>query len=220
MPVANPAAAGLCPLIATNLVRGRGVPVVRTFSDQPDSLNMITTERLTLVPAVESSVRAALAGNEHLANALRAHVPPSWPPEHLDAAALEWVLRWLADPANDPQWGMYWAILRDGETGRTLIGGAGFKGVPSDGMVECGYGVAAEHRRRGYATEMVRGMVAHAFASPLVQRVTAETLPELTPSIGVLNKCGFQFIGEGSEPGTIRYELPRPPLSTPQLSPH
>ena len=37
----------------------------------------------------------------------------------------------------------------------------------------------------------------------------AETLPELTPSIGVLEKCGFRLIGDGSEPGVIRFELTR-----------
>jgi len=42
-----------------------------------------------------------------------------------------------------------------------------------------------------------------------VQRVIAETLPELTPSIGVLRKCGFRPVGEGSEPGVIRFELTR-----------
>jgi len=39
--------------------------------------------------------------------------------------------------------------------------------------------------------------------------VIAETLPELTPSIGVLRKCGFELIGEGSEPGVIRFERTR-----------
>jgi RimJ/RimL family protein N-acetyltransferase len=36
----------------------------------------------------------------------------------------------------------------------------------------------------------VRALVDHAFAMPAVRRVTAETLPELTASIGVLEKCG------------------------------
>jgi RimJ/RimL family protein N-acetyltransferase len=36
--------------------------------------------------------------------------------------------------------------------------------------------------------------------------VILETLPDLTPSIGVLEKCGFRFIGEGSESGVVRYE--------------
>ena len=40
-------------------------------------------------------------------------------------------------------------------------------------------------------------------------RVTAETYPELVGSIGVLRRCGFRFIGEGSEVGVIRYEITR-----------
>ena len=48
---------------------------------------------------------------------------------------------------------------------------------------------------------------------PAVQRVIAETLPELTPSIGVLGKCGFRFIGDGAEPGVIRFELTRADFS-------
>jgi RimJ/RimL family protein N-acetyltransferase len=39
--------------------------------------------------------------------------------------------------------------------------------------------------------------------------VIAETYPHLTPSIGVMEKCGLAFAGEGSEEGVIRYELPR-----------
>lgn len=37
-------------------------------------------------------------------------------------------------------------------------------------------------------------------------RVIAETLPELLPSIGVLEKTGFEQIDGGSEPGVLRYE--------------
>ena len=51
--------------------------------------------------------------------------------------------------------------------------------------------------------------LANAFAVQAVRRAIAETLPELTPSIGVLTKCGFRLIGEGSEPGVIRFELTR-----------
>jgi RimJ/RimL family protein N-acetyltransferase len=52
-------------------------------------------------------------------------------------------------------------------------------------------------------------LIGRAFAFPDVRRVIAETLPELTPSIGVLRKCGFRFIGEGSEPGVIRFAITR-----------
>ncbi len=99
--------------------------------------------------------------------------------------------------------------MQKGAPAATLIGSAGYKGPPSDGAVEVGYGIVSDRRRRGYASEVTRGLVAHAFARSGIERAIAETLPELVGSIGVLRKCGFQFVGEGSEPGVIRFELLR-----------
>lgn len=174
---------------------------------------MIITQRLDLIEASAPTIRAALDEPKQLGVLLGARIPNSWPPELLDPPALEWMLRWLAGPDNDHAWGMYWIVLREP---RTLVGTAGFKGAPAEGTVELGYGVVAEHQRHGYASESVRGMLAHAFAVPSVTRVIAETLPGLVASIGVLEKCGFRFIGDGSEPGVIRYEvtLPRAIQST------
>ena len=53
------------------------------------------------------------------------------------------------------------------------------------------------------------GLVSNAFSHVNVRRVISETLPELVASIGVMEKCGFKFIGDGSEEGVIRYELTR-----------
>jgi RimJ/RimL family protein N-acetyltransferase len=104
---------------------------------------------------------------------------------------------------------MYYVVL-PGEA-RELIGVAGYKGPPGDdGAVEVGYGILGEHRRRGYASEATAALVARAFDDPRVTRVIAETLPELAPSIGVLHKLGFTLEeGAGSEPGVIRFTLPR-----------
>jgi RimJ/RimL family protein N-acetyltransferase len=103
---------------------------------------------------------------------------------------------------------MYFVILPTG--GRTLIGAAGYKGPPTaEGTVEVGYGIVRDQRRRGFASESVRALLSRAFAVPAVRSVIAETLPDLTPSIGVLAKCGFQAVGAGSEPGVLRYALSR-----------
>lgn len=171
---------------------------------------MIITERLELLRAAPDSVSAALNDIPRLGRLLGATVSPSWPPDLLDADALEWTLRAMADPAFDPRWGMFWIVLREP---RILVGVAGFKGNPKDGAVELGYGIVADHQRRGYATEATHALVRHAFASPDVTRVLAETLPGHVASIGVLDNCGFSFIGDGSEPGVIRYEAVRRPGS-------
>ncbi len=172
---------------------------------------MIVTERLDLVPAALGSVHAALIGAVALSSALKARVPSTWPPEYLDDAALHFTIARLEEEPSAAGWWMYFAVARDAPPfGRVLVGTAGFKGPPSpDGTVEVGYGIVSEYQRRGYATEAVGGMLAHAFTFPEVSRVIAETLPALEPSIGVLRKCGFRFIGDGSGPGVIRFEVTR-----------
>jgi RimJ/RimL family protein N-acetyltransferase len=168
------------------------------------------TERLEVIPATAPTVRAALGGAQALAATLGAVVPESWPPDYLDAPSLEFTLDRLAEGPEQAGWWLYFVALAAGENGRTLIGSAGYKGPPSpDGTVEVGYGIVADHRRRGYASEVTRALVSRAFAEPVVRRVVAETLPELTASIGVLRKCGFTLLGKGSEPGVIRFEFAR-----------
>ena len=170
---------------------------------------MIHSERLELVPATVDLLSAALEGPSALEIALHTRVPPTWPPEFLDRPALEFTRDRLIETPGDREWWMYFVVLPAADE-RILIGSAGYKGPPTeDGTVEVGYGIVTDHRRHGYASEATRGLVARAFRLPEVRRVIAETLPELTPSIGVLRKCGFELIGEGSEPGVIRFELTR-----------
>jgi [ribosomal protein S5]-alanine N-acetyltransferase len=111
--------------------------------------------------------------------------------------------------ASDAGWNLWFCIRREP---RELIGNAGFKSSPKDGLVEIGYSMLETHQRQGYATGAVRGLLSWAFQKPEVQRVVADTLPGLTPSIRVLEKSGFAFVGDGPvEDGmrTIRYELTR-----------
>jgi RimJ/RimL family protein N-acetyltransferase len=169
---------------------------------------MIRTERLELIPATPDLLAAALEEPAALGAGLGARVPPSWPPEFLDSPALEFTRDRLAEAPQHGAWWMYFIVL-PAAGDRVLIGTAGYKGPPADGTVEIGYGIVTSHQRRGYASEATRGLVARAFRMPEVQRVIAETLPELTPSIGVLRKCRFELTGEGSEPGVIRFELTR-----------
>jgi RimJ/RimL family protein N-acetyltransferase len=169
---------------------------------------VILTERLELIPATAELTQAALEGPPALEAALGATIPATWPPEFLDPPSLEFTLERLAEGPEQAGWWLHFVVLVQG--GRLLVGSAGYKGPPSpEGTVEIGYGIVREEQRRGFASETVRGLLRRAFAEPGVHKVIAETLPVLTPSIGVLTKCGFHLSGEGSEPGVIRYELPR-----------
>jgi RimJ/RimL family protein N-acetyltransferase len=175
----------------------------------------IGTPRLLLIPATPESLRAELVAPAALGDVLDVDVPASWPPELYDADAVRWTLAFLLAHPDERLWSLYYVAERAGDpAGRPrLIGLCGYKGAPDEnGVVEIGYGVVPECRRRGFASEAVRALLARAFADPRVRAVVAHTLPELTPSIGVLRSTGFAFEGPGNEPQeptAIRFRLMR-----------
>jgi len=171
----------------------------------------IRTARLELVPGALELIDAARDDPGELGRLLAARVPASWPPEYLDRPALEFTRAKMEAAPSELGWWLYFVVLRDKDPARhELVGTCGYVGPPAaDGTVEIGYSIVAEHQRRGYATEAVRGLLARAFALAEVRRVIADTLPALEPSIGVLVKSGFRLIGEGSAPGVVRFELTR-----------
>ncbi|HEU4562862.1 MAG TPA: GNAT family N-acetyltransferase [Longimicrobium sp.] len=168
----------------------------------------LNTSRLRLVEATPALLRAEGDDRARFGELLNARVPASWPPELYDDGARVWTLNAVESAPEHAGWWMYYVVV-DGP-GRELAGVVGYKGPPGDdGTVEVGYGVLPEHQRRGYATEATAALVGRAFGHPRVTRVIAETMPELVPSIGVLEKLGFTLEGDGSEPGVIRFTLPR-----------
>ena len=178
----------------------------------------IQTRRLELRPGSAPALRAALVSNGALAAILDVDISDAWPPELYDDDAVRWTLALLGDRIDGGPYGFYYLIRRaDGGTGRdTLIGVGGFKGPPNaEGEVELGYGVLAEFQRQGFASEAVRAWLELAFADPAIRTVVGQTLASLTPSIGVLEKAGFQLAGSGADDGApegeqvIRYELTR-----------
>jgi hypothetical protein len=113
---------------------------------------ILATERLELVRATSDRLRADLAGPAELAVALAAIVPGNWPPEFYDRGAIEWMLRYVEEHPAHLQWGMYYVLDPAAPDGPTVAGVVGFKGAPDNGIVELGYSILAQFRRRGYAT--------------------------------------------------------------------
>ena len=136
--------------------------------------------------------------------------PASWPPPLNDQASQQWFVDMLRADPHAVGWGIWYVIAVD--TNRALVGNIGFKGRPSNGSCEIGYSILPPFQSRGYATEAARALIAWAFSHSDVDRVTAETLPELSASIRVMEKCGMRFVGEGKpEEGarTVRYAVLR-----------
>ncbi len=169
---------------------------------------VLSTSRLTLVGVTGALLRADLEGPAALAATLNHPVSPAWPPQYYDEGATRYALAAVERMAEDCLWRMFYIVLNgkhsDGQPDE-LIGTCGYKGPPDGrGEVEIGYGVVAPHQGKGYASETAQALTAAAYRAG-ARSVAAETLPELGASRRVLEKCGFVLVGEGSEPGVIRY---------------
>ena len=162
------------------------------------------TQRLRLVAGTPEIAAAELGDRGRFGHLLRADVPPEWPPDTLrDALPL-----FLDLHRAHPGWAGWlgWYAIAMLESRPILCGSVGFKGPPGDaGMVEIGYSLLPDYRGAGLASEMVAGLVEWAFRHSTVASIEAETAPDNLPSIRVLERNGFEPVGEGIEPGFVRY---------------
>ncbi|NQV86933.1 MAG: GNAT family N-acetyltransferase [Woeseiaceae bacterium] len=167
----------------------------------------IQSPRLVLVAATAKLAKAEAEGGQRLATLLGASVSPEWPPPLNDEQSMNWMVEFLDANPDSVGWALWYFLCPDADGRLMAVGNGGFKGTPSsDGMVEVGYSIMEKYQCKGYATEAVTALVDWAFSKPDVCRVIAHTLPDLTPSIRVLEKCDFAFVGDGPEEGVILYE--------------
>jgi len=152
----------------------------------------IATKRLALAPLTGEVARAVLAGD--FSAVTRAE---GWPHDDtLDAMRM----------ATAPDGGsLVWLVL----LGEVVIGDCGTVGGLDDaGAIEIGYGLAAEHRGRGYGNEVVAALSGWLVAQPQVERVVAgEVLADNVASRRALENAGFLL--EREEHGLTWYALHR-----------
>ena len=164
-----------------------------------------TTARLRLVSSSPILAEAELKQRDRFFELLQVDPPQQWPPDLNDDNTIKFFLEKLLQGEDQTGW-WCWYFIKD----RELIGNGGFKGKPSkSGTVEIGYSILEQHRGRGYATEAIQGLLNWAFQHREVRRIVAETSSELMTSIRVLEKCGFIYIGEGTDAGAIRLGILR-----------
>lgn len=169
----------------------------------------LRSDRLELIALTAELARLAVETPEALGDTLQATIPPDWPPPYYDRDAEHWLVDRLSADPSQTGWLAWYLVWTHGPE-RVLVGTAGFKGPPGpDGVVEIGYGLVPSYQRLGLAPEACRELIDWALADPAVAMITAETFPDLTPSIRVMAKLGMTPLGAGSEPGTVRYGFPR-----------
>lgn len=162
------------------------------------SQNVILSKRLLLRPLTAESAQAIVDGKRE----------PDWADDYPDTGDLE-IARYVAgSPALSPE-AIDFGIRQVVEIGSGLVvGGIGFFGPPDSGWVEIGYGVVPSRQRRGYASEALAAMLAHAWSFPSVKEVRAGTTDDNPASQGVLTKAGFEYTGKDGD--ELRYSLIRP----------
>lgn len=170
---------------------------------------VLETPRLRLLAADGRMARAEVDDHRALGALLNARIPPDWPPAMV-ADVLEYFARQLDEDPACRGWLTWFWIWRDGGgEGAVLIGSGGFHSRPTEeGAVEIGYSVLPAFQARGFAGEAVAALLGWAFSHPYVTRLTAETMPELRPSIRVLERAGFRLMGTRYDRALL-YELPR-----------
>ena len=154
---------------------------------QPEA---ISTKRLVLEPLDEAVAHAVMAG---------------------DVSALEHADGWPHDDTRDAirmstamgASSLVWLVTLGG----LVIGDCGTVGDLDDaGDVEIGYGLAAEHRGRGYGNELVEALSRWLLDRPGVERVVArEVLAGNVPSRRALENAGFVL--EREHGGSTWYAL-------------
>jgi RimJ/RimL family protein N-acetyltransferase len=165
----------------------------------------LTTSRLRLVPATPALVDMELAHQDRLAEELDVDLPSDWPPAYHDPDRLDFTRKALEAP-DAVGWWLHYIVLTD-VTRPTLVGVAGYKGPPADGVVEIGYSIVASWQRRGLATEACRALIEAAWQRG-AKVILAHTLPHLQPSIGVLRKLEF-VPSQPQEPSVLAFALHR-----------
>jgi len=152
----------------------------------------LLTERLRLVPITLEAVEAVLDHDKPRAEAIvGARFPPAWPNDQLLDVGFPYSRAAIRAAPEIRLWGDSLVILRDEPL---VVGSVVFRGHPSDGIAEVGYGIEEHSRGIGLATEATRACVEWALAQPGIVAVHATTFPWHVASLGVIRNLGMKHI--------------------------
>lgn len=148
----------------------------------------LTTERLVLRPFTQDDAPevARLCNNERLNR--RVLLLP-YPYEETDARA------WIGTHAERAAMGRAYTFAVTGRTVGTLYGCMGLECDATNRRAEAGYWFGEPYWGRGYATEALGALLAFAFTTLKLHRVTAEHFGSNPASGRVMEKNGMQLEG-------------------------
>jgi RimJ/RimL family protein N-acetyltransferase len=170
------------------------------------STGPITSRRLSLVALDAPTLALMEAGDAPMSFRW-----PDWWPDDVDRDHMALWRRRAREPDGINAWGPRAVV----NTQSQMVGHAGFHLPPqpmeqaladpsyeglregtAGGVVEIGYTIFPEYRRRGYATEVVTALVAWAWSTGAVSSILAAVAEDNEPSVGVLERVGgFHLIG-------------------------
>lgn len=154
---------------------------------------MLQSERLFLIPANLPMLEAIADEDWATLSSLLGGVDFAEHWLHFPEAMI-WMRDFLREHEVDINW---WNFLIVHRQDVRVIGTCGYKGTPSiAGEVEIGYEIAASYQGKGLATEAAQALVDNALRHDSVKMVMALTLAEKNASNFLLQKIGFQFVGE------------------------
>lgn len=176
---------------------------------QRDNDARVSPEAVRFVPLSVPAMAALVA--EDLA-AASAEAGVELPPYFIGEDAL-WLWQLRHDQVLlDPTSGEWVARAVLAEPDDVVVGFAGYHGPPDEnGIVEIGYTVLPEHRRKGYARAMLRALIRRAVVEPEVNVVRVTISPDNIASLATIAGIGFMFMGEqwDEEDGReLIFELP------------
>jgi RimJ/RimL family protein N-acetyltransferase len=160
---------------------------------------LIQTPRLELVSMTPPFMAALLDGRHDRAEEL---LGLSLPDEPVGPDVKRFLSHRLEQIKLDPsvqRWLARAIALR--EPGRVMVGNVGFHGQPGVNApgharaLEIGYGILAEHRGQGYATEAVTALLQWARGEG-IDHFVASAAPDNEPSLAIIHKLGFVRTGE------------------------
>ena len=159
---------------------------------------MLETQRLKLLPLTLDQLRLYIADTYRLEQSMGLQKGSRILAEPVLSIVTHFTIPRLQDPSYEPLYHTLWmAVDRQKQQ---FVAEAKFKGEPDEtGTIEIGYGTYPTLQRRGYMTEMVRGLLAWAGQQPDVRRVVADTEAENVASQKVLEKSGFQLFDQIEE---------------------